>query len=346
MPSESLMMPQAPTPIAATRPRLSYSIDSLVGNDKRASPSPPLQSLTKLPDSPNSTENSNLLFSREFLIAREQFMRNHLFREQLNREQQSREQRANRESLQRDYILKDLENRLLTSPGTPGRPTSPSHYEEDTKKNATPPSTSPIQHPQIPPVLPSVGVPISPHILTLNNASTYPSLGSPLISHHPLLTTPSGHPLGTPLPPSPGPREYPLYPWLLSRHGRIFPPGFPGPEFPTFLLPFRKPKRIRTAFSPSQLLKLEQAFERNQYVVGAERKQLAQSLNLSETQVKVWFQNRRTKHKRQQQEGEGDGEGGNKDDLKRVDEEEEEGLILEHEEEDVELDVETEAEGH
>lgn len=68
------------------------------------------------------------------------------------------------------------------------------------------------------------------------------------------------------------------------------------------LQPFRKPKRIRTAFSPSQLLKLEHAFESNQYVVGAERKALAQSLNLSETQVKVWFQNRRTKHKRMQQE--------------------------------------------
>ena len=54
---------------------------------------------------------------------------------------------------------------------------------------------------------------------------------------------------------------------------------------PEFLLPFRKPKRIRTAFSPSQLLKLEQAFEKNQYVVGAERKELAKSLNLSETQV-------------------------------------------------------------
>lgn len=59
-----------------------------------------------------------------------------------------------------------------------------------------------------------------------------------------------------------------------------------GPEQLAYLLqPFRKPKRIRTAFSPSQLLKLEQAFERNQYVVGAERKQLAQNLNLSETQV-------------------------------------------------------------
>ncbi|XP_055371786.1 probable cyclin-dependent serine/threonine-protein kinase DDB_G0292550 [Condylostylus longicornis] len=93
--------------------------------------------------------------------------------------------------------------------------------------------------------------------------------------------------------------SYPLYPWLLSRHGRIFPHRFPG----HFLLqPFRKPKRVRTAFSPTQLLKLEHAFENNHYVVGAERKSLAQSLSLTETQVKVWFQNRRTKHKRMQQE--------------------------------------------
>ena len=62
---------------------------------------------------------------------------------------------------------------------------------------------------------------------------------------------------------------------------------FSGPHLPEFLLPFRKPKRIRTAFSPSQLLKLEQAFEKNQYVVGAERKELAKTLNLSETQVRI-----------------------------------------------------------
>lgn len=90
------------------------------------------------------------------------------------------------------------------------------------------------------------------------------------------------------------PREYPLHPWFINRH------RFPlGPNFPEFLLPFRKPKRIRTAFSPNQLLKLEQAFEKNQYVVGQERKELAKNLNLSETQVKVWFQNRRTKNKRE-----------------------------------------------
>ncbi|XP_057705653.1 empty spiracles homeobox 3 [Corythoichthys intestinalis] len=64
----------------------------------------------------------------------------------------------------------------------------------------------------------------------------------------------------------------------------------------------RKAKRIRTAFSPSQLLRLERAFDKNHYVVGAERKQLASALCLTETQVKVWFQNRRTKHKRQKLE--------------------------------------------
>ena len=61
----------------------------------------------------------------------------------------------------------------------------------------------------------------------------------------------------------------------------------------------KKHKRHRTAFTPTQLLGLENAFERNHYLVGEERKQLAVFLNLSETQIKVWFQNRRTKNKRQ-----------------------------------------------
>jgi Homeodomain len=61
-----------------------------------------------------------------------------------------------------------------------------------------------------------------------------------------------------------------------------------GPDGPQGLLfPFRKPKRIRTAFSPSQLLQLEEAFGKNHYVVGQERKDLAASLSLTETQVKM-----------------------------------------------------------
>lgn len=55
----------------------------------------------------------------------------------------------------------------------------------------------------------------------------------------------------------------------------------------SLLLPnLRKSKRIRTAFSPTQLLQLEHAFEKNHYVVGQERKELALKLGLSETQVK------------------------------------------------------------
>uniref|UniRef100_A0A7E4VIW0 Homeobox domain-containing protein n=1 Tax=Panagrellus redivivus TaxID=6233 RepID=A0A7E4VIW0_PANRE len=73
-----------------------------------------------------------------------------------------------------------------------------------------------------------------------------------------------------------------------------------------FLQPLRKTKRIRTAFSPSQLIHLEKAFESNHYVIGAERKQLAAKLSLTETQVKVWFQNRRTKHKRLKLEASGE----------------------------------------
>uniref|UniRef100_A0A0N5ASY3 Homeobox domain-containing protein n=1 Tax=Syphacia muris TaxID=451379 RepID=A0A0N5ASY3_9BILA len=52
-----------------------------------------------------------------------------------------------------------------------------------------------------------------------------------------------------------------------------------------FLQPFRKNKRIRTAFSPQQLIQLEKAFEVNHYVIGTERKELASRLSLTETQV-------------------------------------------------------------
>ena len=56
-----------------------------------------------------------------------------------------------------------------------------------------------------------------------------------------------------------------------------------------FFQPYRKPKRIRTAFSPSQLLQLEKSFEKSHYVVGQERKDLAGELQLSETQVSLYF---------------------------------------------------------
>ncbi|XP_043288258.1 homeobox protein MSH-D-like isoform X2 [Venturia canescens] len=57
-------------------------------------------------------------------------------------------------------------------------------------------------------------------------------------------------------------------------------------------------KRPRTAFTASQIKSLEAEFERNKYLSVAKRLQLSKSLKLTETQIKIWFQNRRTKWKR------------------------------------------------
>lgn len=55
----------------------------------------------------------------------------------------------------------------------------------------------------------------------------------------------------------------------------------------------RKPRRRRTAFTHSQLAFLERKFRCQKYLSVADRSDVADSLNLSETQVKTWYQNRR-----------------------------------------------------
>ncbi|XP_063608671.1 homeobox protein notochord-like [Penaeus indicus] len=61
-----------------------------------------------------------------------------------------------------------------------------------------------------------------------------------------------------------------------------------------------KIKRHRTVFTDSQLQRLEEEFQRQQYLVGPERRSLASQLELSELQLKVWFQNRRIKWRKNQ----------------------------------------------
>ncbi|XP_064366384.1 homeobox protein Nkx-6.1 [Dromaius novaehollandiae] len=56
-----------------------------------------------------------------------------------------------------------------------------------------------------------------------------------------------------------------------------------------------KRKHTRPTFSGQQIFALEKTFEQTKYLAGPERARLAYSLGMTESQVKVWFQNRRTK---------------------------------------------------
>ncbi|XP_034486180.1 homeobox protein bagpipe [Drosophila innubila] len=59
-------------------------------------------------------------------------------------------------------------------------------------------------------------------------------------------------------------------------------------------------KRSRAAFSHAQVFELERRFAQQRYLSGPERSEMAKTLRLTETQVKIWFQNRRYKTKRKQ----------------------------------------------
>ncbi|KAI5946005.1 NK1 transcription factor-related protein 2 [Manis javanica] len=76
-------------------------------------------------------------------------------------------------------------------------------------------------------------------------------------------------------------------------------PGSPRPRRQRAEPRCAKPRRARTAFTYEQLVALENKFRATRYLSVCERLNLALSLSLTETQVKIWFQNRRTKWKKQ-----------------------------------------------
>jgi hypothetical protein len=64
----------------------------------------------------------------------------------------------------------------------------------------------------------------------------------------------------------------------------------------------RKPgvdRKPRQAYSAKQLERLENEFKQDKYLSVSKRLELSKNLNLTEVQIKTWFQNRRTKWKKQ-----------------------------------------------
>nr|AAA99181.1 putative [Xenopus laevis] len=64
----------------------------------------------------------------------------------------------------------------------------------------------------------------------------------------------------------------------------------------------RSRRKPRVLFSQAQVFELERRFKQQRYLSAPEREHLANSLKLTSTQVKIWFQNRRYKCKRQRQD--------------------------------------------
>lgn len=59
-----------------------------------------------------------------------------------------------------------------------------------------------------------------------------------------------------------------------------------------------KKRKRRILFTKAQIYELERRFRYQRYLSAPEREQLGRMINLTPTQVKIWFQNHRYKHKK------------------------------------------------
>ncbi|XP_050091631.1 homeobox protein engrailed-2b [Anopheles aquasalis] len=91
----------------------------------------------------------------------------------------------------------------------------------------------------------------------------------------------------------------PSFDWLY--YTRYHPPKLPRPQKvgPVKRTPGRLP---RVPFTPAQLGALEDAYKVSTYLSSEEANQLAYSLELTNTRVKIWFQNRRARDRREKRE--------------------------------------------
>ncbi|XP_041939306.1 hematopoietically-expressed homeobox protein hhex [Alosa sapidissima] len=171
---------------------------------------------------------------------------------------------------------------------------TPFYIEDILGRNGTPASTTVISAPTLPSPNSSFTSLISPY----RSSICEPTPIHPAMSHHSALATPystgafssSVYPFN---------RSLGEYAHALIRHDSL---GKPLLWTPFIQRPLHKRKGGQVRFSNDQTIELEKKFETQKYLSPPERKRLAKMLQLSERQVKTWFQNRRAKWRRLKQE--------------------------------------------